>query len=53
MIILFGMLVLKEDFATFDYTAYVINGTDIIPLSDDPNPYPYINTESEIILYTF
>lgn len=36
----------KEDFATFDYTAYVINGTDIIPLSDDPNPYPYINTES-------
>lgn len=36
----------KEDFNTFNYTSYVINGTAIIPLSTTPNVYPYINIES-------
>jgi len=36
----------NDDFNVFNYTAYVIDGTDIIPLSSTPNVYPYINTES-------
>lgn len=36
----------NDDFNTFDYTAYVINGVDIIPLSTTDNVYPTINLES-------
>lgn len=36
----------NDDFNVFNYTVYVIDGTDIIPLSTTDNVYPTINIES-------